>query len=242
MFSVPKSASVLFGIGDDRIQRAVLAAQESAVAAGMAYLERHACRTRHGAGGHELGEGSGFVGAAFRHRTSRAGDPQLHTHVLVANLTRRADGLWGTLDGRLLYAHAKTAGHVHEASFRRELGLRLGVRWRLARNGIADIDGISPAVIDAFSRRRTEIDAKVAEWGRDSAAARQSAALATRSRKDDRITPETLAPEWRRRAWRLGLDGQALTDVVDRGESPVLAQAERDAIATQLLSPSGLTA
>ena len=122
MFSVPKSASVLFGIGDERVQRAVVEAQDDAVAAGLAYLERHACRTRRGAGGHEVVPGSGFVAAAFRHRTSRAGDPQLHTHVLVANATRRADGLWGALDGRQIYAHAKTAGYVHEAVFRRELG------------------------------------------------------------------------------------------------------------------------
>ena len=122
-------------------------------------------------------QGAGFVGAAFRHRTSRAGDPQVHTHVLVANATRRPDGLWGTLDGRQLYAHAKTAGYVHEAVFRHELGQQLGVRWQPARNGIANVDGVSRDVIDAFSRRRAEIDAKVHEWGRGSAAARQSAAL-----------------------------------------------------------------
>jgi len=166
---MPKSASVLFGIGGERVQREVLAAQDEAVAAGLAYLERHACRTRRGAGGHEVVRGWGCIAAAFRHRTSRAGDPQLHTHVLVANATRRADGLWGTLDGRQLYAHAKTAGYVHEAVFRRELSLRLGVAWRQARNGIADIDGVTPAVIDAFSRRRAEIDAPVADWGQASA-------------------------------------------------------------------------
>ena len=136
MFSVPKSASVLFGISDERVQRAVHQAQEQAVAAGLSYLERHACRTRMGAGGHEVVEGAGFVSAAFGHRTSRAGDPQIHTHVLVTNATRRTDGLWGALDARPLYAHAKTGGYVHEAVFRRELTDRLGVQWRAARIGI----------------------------------------------------------------------------------------------------------
>jgi hypothetical protein len=120
-----------FGIGDDRLQRAVLEAQERAVGAGMAYLERHACRTRMGAGGHQVIDGAGFVGAVFGRRTSRAGDPQIHTHVLVSNATRRPDGL----------------------------------QWRVARNGIADVEGVPDAAIEAFSRRRAEIDAQVAEWG-----------------------------------------------------------------------------
>ncbi|MEA2233456.1 MAG: hypothetical protein QOD83_3272, partial [Solirubrobacteraceae bacterium] len=240
MFSVPKSASVLFGIADERVQRAVLEAQDEAVAAGLSYLERHACRTRIGAGGHEVVRGYGFVGAAFRHRTSRAGDPQVHTHVLVANATRRADGLWGTLDGRQVYAHARTAGHVHEAVLRRELGARLGVEWRLARNGISDIDGVSDAVIEAFSRRRAEIDAQVAAWGQRSAAARQSAALATRARKDYGVTPEKLAPEWRHRAQTLGLDQRTLDTLLDREQPRGLRSSE--AIAAEFVSPRGLTA
>jgi conjugative relaxase-like TrwC/TraI family protein len=59
--------------------------------------------------------GSGFVAAAFRHRTSRAGDPQLHTHVLVANMTRGADGRFSALDGQQLYAQAKTAGTLYQS-------------------------------------------------------------------------------------------------------------------------------
>ena len=151
----------------------------------------------------------------------------------------RGDGLWGTLDGRLLYAHAKTAGYVHEAVFRRELGDRLGVWWRSARNGIGDIDGVSDAVIDAFSQRRAEIDKQVAEWGRSSAGARQSAALATRARNDYRGTPATLAPEWRRRADALGLDARAVAGLLDRGAREALAG---DVVAERLVSAQGLTA
>ena len=242
MFSVPKSASVLFGVGGERVQRAVLEAQEVAVAAGVSYLESHACRTRRGAGGREVVAGAGFVAAAFGHRTSRAGDPQVHTHVLVANATRRSDGLWGTLDGRQLYAQARTAGYVHEAVFRRELGARLGVRWGAARNGIGDIEGVSSEVIAAFSRRRAEIDAQVAEWGRTSAAARQSAAVVTRARKDYRVTPEMLAAEWRLRAARLGLDEYAIADVIDRAQRTTSEPRKLAAVADELVSSHGLTA
>ncbi len=129
MFSVPKSASILFGIGDADTQKAVVDAQAAAVGEAVTYLERHACRTRRGAGGYEIVPGDGFVGAAFGHRTSRAGDPQVHTHVLVANATQIGDGSWGSLDGRAIYAEARTAGFIHEAAFRREMSHRLGVAW-----------------------------------------------------------------------------------------------------------------
>jgi hypothetical protein len=86
MFSVPKSASVLFGLGGPRARGAVVRVQQAAVEEAMRYLDREACLVRVGPE-RELQRGGGLVGAAFEHRTSRAGDPQLHTHVLVANGT-----------------------------------------------------------------------------------------------------------------------------------------------------------
>jgi TrwC relaxase len=109
-FSAPKSVSLLFGIGDPHIRDAVLAAHGRAVADAFSYLERSAAVGRRGAGGVNSTWGDGLVAAAFLHRTSRAGDPQLHTHVLVANLVRGADGRWTALDARALYAHGRTAG------------------------------------------------------------------------------------------------------------------------------------
>jgi hypothetical protein len=99
-FSAPKSVSVQFGVGDDRLREATRDAQDRAVEEALAYVERAAGVTRRGAGGASVIAGRGLVAAAFRHRTSRAGDPQLHTHVLVANLILGADGRWGTIDGR----------------------------------------------------------------------------------------------------------------------------------------------
>jgi conjugative relaxase-like TrwC/TraI family protein len=240
MFSLPKSASVLFGIGTPATQRAVLDAQAVAVESALRYLETHACRTRRGAGGYEIVPGDGFVGAAFRHRTSRAGDPQIHTHVLIANATRIADGTWGSLDGRAAYAEARTAGFIHEAVFRRELSNRLGVSWTTPRSGIAEIDGVPRAVIDAFSRRRAEIDAQVRAWGRDTAAARQSAAVQTRKRKDYDVTPEKLAPEWRERAAALGLDATRVEQILRRRAVP--RQELDTALMARLRSSDGLTA
>ena len=87
-FSAPKSVSVVFGIADPEVRRAVRAAHDRAVAEAVWYLERSAAAVRRGHGGAVVEQASGLVAAAFRHRMSRAGDPQLHTHVLVANLAR----------------------------------------------------------------------------------------------------------------------------------------------------------
>jgi conjugative relaxase-like TrwC/TraI family protein len=100
-FSAPKSVSVVFGIADSGIQRLVLDAHRVAVDSALAYLEREAVRLRRGRGGFRVIEADGLMAAAFDHRTSRAGDPQLHTHVLIANQSRGVDGRWSALDGRL---------------------------------------------------------------------------------------------------------------------------------------------
>ncbi len=208
-FSAPKSVSVLFGVGDDRMRGAIQRAHDRAVADAFGYVERHAAVTRRGAGGVHAVPGRGLIAAAFRHRTSRAGDPQLHTHVLVANLTLGADGRWSALDGRRLYAHAKTAGYLYEARLRAELTRELGLEWGPVRNGIADVAGVPAPVLRAFSRRRAEIDAELERHGTRSAAAAQIAALETRRRKDYGVTPEQLAPEWRERAARSRPDARA---------------------------------
>ena len=109
-FSAPKSASVLFGIGDAAMQATIREAHQRAVASAFAYFDDAVSVARRGAGGLRKIEGRGLTAASFLHRTSRAGDPQLHTHVVVANLVQGSDGSWSALDGRLVYAHARTAG------------------------------------------------------------------------------------------------------------------------------------
>lgn len=109
-FSAPKSVSVLWALADRETAERIRSAHERAVGAALGYLEREAAFTRLGHDGHTAVRGEGFVAAAFGHRMSRAGDPQLHTHVLVANLIRTPDGQWRSLDGQRLYRRAKSAG------------------------------------------------------------------------------------------------------------------------------------
>ena len=201
-FNAPKSVSVLFALGNNDHSRAVRAAHDAAVAAALEYVQRDACWVRLGTGGYRLADGSGFVAAAFRHRTSRAGDPHLHTHVLVANMTRRPDGRWAALDGRQLYAHAKTAGYLYEAALRHEITARLGLDWGPVRNGIADLAGIPEQLCSAFSSRRREIQDELARLGLYSARAAQTATLNTRRPKDRGEDISVLHSRWREQTRR----------------------------------------
>jgi conjugative relaxase-like TrwC/TraI family protein len=153
-FSAPKSVSVLFAIG----QPGLVEAHESAVDAALGYLEREACRVRRGRGGVRREVGAGFVAAAYRHRMSRAEDPQLHTHVVAANMARGQDGRWTALDGTPIYRHAKAAGFLYQAHLRAAVRERLPwVRWGAVRNGMAEIEQIAPEVLREFSTRRRQI-------------------------------------------------------------------------------------
>jgi conjugative relaxase-like TrwC/TraI family protein len=107
-FRAPKSVSLLHALGPKEASNEVVSAHGAAVQAAIAYLEREASAARRGKGGKNKIASKGFIGAAFRHRTSRVGDPLLHTHVLVANLIKGEDDRWGALDARRLYVHAKT--------------------------------------------------------------------------------------------------------------------------------------
>jgi conjugative relaxase-like TrwC/TraI family protein len=141
-FRAPKSVSLLYGLGDEATAAVVRDAHDQAVAAALGYLQRQAGFARRGRNGAERVPIDGLVAAAFRHRTSRAGDPLLHTHVLVSNLGRCPDGQWRTLDARLLYSHAKTAGYLYQAALRDQLSRRLGVAWTPVRNGTAEVAGV----------------------------------------------------------------------------------------------------
>ena len=120
-FSAPKGVSLLWAFGSDHTRERISNAHDRAVGAVLDHLSAEACFVQRGAGGQQLLEANGFIGAAFRHRTSRAGDPQLHTHVVVPNLVQGADGRWSAPDGRHLYTWQKTAGTLYQSALRAEL-------------------------------------------------------------------------------------------------------------------------
>jgi conjugative relaxase-like TrwC/TraI family protein len=206
-FSAPKSASLLWAFGADEVRDAISVAHDRAVESVLDHLSTEACYARRGAGGSRLSEANGFIAAAFRHRTSRAGDPQLHTHVVVPNLVQGSDGRWSAPDGRHLYAWKMTAGTLYRSALRAELR-PLGLSWHVRRNGLSEVRDVPQAILRAFSKRRVDIEAVMAERGSTSARAAETSALATRQRKPAGTAPTGLL----RQGWWEQLAGIELAD------------------------------
>jgi conjugative relaxase-like TrwC/TraI family protein len=241
--SAPKSVSVLFALADPATAAAVTAAHQVAVTEALGYLDRH---TSHGLRGHQ-GENQratrvptdGLVAAGFTHHTSRADDPQLHTHLVIANLVHGHDGKWSAVDSRAVHLHARTAGCVYQAVLRGELTRTLGVRWWPVSRGVAEIRGVPESLRREFSTRRKDIEDELDRTGATGRRAAQRAAYVTRPAKTH--TPEQpLRQQWARRAAERGhrVD-RVLDETLDRGPAPNLP-ALRD-VAVELFGPAGVT-
>jgi hypothetical protein len=133
--SDPKSVSLLAAGSSPEVRAEVQAGRHAAIRQVLGWLERKAVGVRRGHNGTDRFRGQGLTAAAFDHRSSREGDPQWHTHVLVQNATLGPDGRWSALDSKRLYAHAMTADRLYHAALRAELTRRLGVRWRQVDRG-----------------------------------------------------------------------------------------------------------
>lgn len=241
----PKSVSVLWALGGPDIAAEVRDAHSAAVDEVVKYYEHHAVRAREPKSNRRV-ETDGIIAAAFDHRTSRAGDPLLHTHVVTANMTRFRDKagevVWRSVESSNLFEHAKAAGCLYQAHLRHELVARLGVRFNPSNNGHAEIDGIPAAVIDLFSKRRNEIEDELAATGRTSARSAQVATLETRKAKDYSVDAETLAARWVEEAATLGFDQATARSCVGGDRAAALDVVEAERILGLLGSPSGICA
>ena len=261
-FSADKSVSLLWAFADDETRRHVVEAFEEANAEAVSYLESVASSTRGASRTPVLdGEGSpvlredgtpryrvetwpirtsGYVAAWFTEFTSRADDPQLHTHLVVGNRVKGVDGVWRAIDGRLLYRHKLAAGYLHEAELRSRLTERLGVRWQPVRNGMADIEAFTRDQIMAFSQRRQQIEAWRDSHGiADTPAGNEIATLATRSPKQDHPL-DTLMPQWLKRGAEVGLTPETVSVVLNR--SCEVTVPDPEPLFDRLASARGLTA
>jgi conjugative relaxase-like TrwC/TraI family protein len=241
-YSPPKSVSVLHAAGDARVAAETLAAHRAAVRSALGWLESDACWTRRGAGGARRLVGEGFVGVEYVHRVSRAGDAQLHSHVVIGNLTR-AEARWTTLDGQALYANLKTASALYHAELRAEMTRRLGVQWEPVAPGklASEITGVPCAVLADQSRRHREIVERMQDRGESTPRAEKAAALDTRKAKDYGLEGRDLAGELRTRIAEMGLGRQELAAVIDRQHHERPRADELARISRHLLGPAGMT-
>jgi len=199
--SPAKSVSLLWALGSPADAAQVEAALYAARDQVEVYLQATACTVRRGHAGATLEPGTGFMGAVFRHRTSRLGDPGIHLHWVVFNVAEGPDGRRTALDARALYRERYTAEAIFQATLRHELTVRLGVVFdEIDRHGAAEIVGISAPMRAAFSRRRAEIVAEMDRVGAHTGAGARIAALTTRKAKPKAVSETELRTEWRQRA------------------------------------------
>jgi len=215
-FSAPKSVSVLFAIAPEATSGVLIACHEEAVRAALSYLEDTAVMVRRGHGGERVEAAGGLIAAAYRHRMSRALDPQLHTHVVAGNLARGPDGRFTALHSTLLYAAAKTTGTLYQAHLRALVSERLGLEWGEVHNGAAELADVQRPVIEHFSKRRHEMEreAQAGGIGLGTKASAERAALATRNRKQYGLETHTWREEVRARAGELGLGAEEVTELL----------------------------
>ncbi len=231
--SAPKSVSIMAEVAGDR---RLIAAHGQAVRTAMAHVERHMAATRIRDGGTVAREATGnLVIASFQHGTSRAQDPQLHTHNVIMNATRDEDGAWRSLEPRALYQLQKQIGAI----YRQELALKvrdLGYEIETGKESMFEIKGVSAEVIVAFSTRSAEIEAALAGRGtsRDaaSAAEKQITALDTREAKVA-VDRAGLVADWRETASQAGFGAAARLAMVERAEAKAADPSHRADMATQ---------
>lgn len=249
-FSLPKSASVLWAVADANTQATIAAAHHKAIDDVLAFMERELAATRAGEAGRDGAvaqvEVTGLIAVAFDHFDSRAGDPQLHTHVVVSNKVRTVfDGRWRSLDGRPLHAATVALSELHTAVFSDHLTRALGVQWERRdreadRNPVWAIATVPESLVVEFSSRSRHIDIEkdrlieeyIATHGRTPSKVtiirlRQQATLTTRPEKQIRSLAD-LTHEWRVRASQLlGRDATPWTrGVVSHHRAPKPLRAE----------------
>ena len=212
-FNAPKSVSIQGLVGGDH---RLIEAHGKAVSRALVELEQYALSRRRG--GSEWVVTGNVVAARFDHIAARPAsgvedgygpDPHLHTHVVIANMTRRPDGEWRGLDPIEIY-RAQSLRHG-------SLPLRTGPRGSTARirnqdrgpDGRWELDGYTREQVMAFSRRRQDIEQALAREGLAGAEAAQNIAHRTRLSKDHR-DEESLKAEWRSRALQYGIEVERL--------------------------------
>ncbi|WP_156388109.1 MobF family relaxase [Cellulomonas sp. Root137] len=244
-FTPPKSVSTLWAVADPRTQATVLAAHRAAVSQSLGFLEDRALFTRTGHAGCRQESTLGAIAAGFDHWDSRAGDPNLHTHLVVANKVQGADGAWRSLDSRALHHATVAISEVYDALMADELARRLPVRWGWRHRGARrsprlEIDGVEDGLMGEFSTRSRCIDEAMTDEVARFAAThgrtpnrieitrlRQTVTRATRPSKHVRPLGELLMA-WRRRAAILtGRTPEELTGTVLQRGRGVPLHADR---------------
>jgi len=240
-FSPAKSISVLWALSDEDTANKIAACHHEAVAEVLAWAEDNTVRTRMGSGGLAQVKTGGIVASEFTHFDTRAGDPDLHSHVLVSNKVQGPDGKWRTLDSRAMFKNHQTLSARYDAIVQELLTRKMGLAFAPSARGqgnepVWEVAGVPEQLIELFSKRRTMArpvyDALVAEYVADHGRQPdkrtqlrlwQSAILDTR---DAKKPAESLADL--RAGWRDDVRATGNADALFGALADTLQGAERD--------------
>ncbi|MEO1489463.1 MAG: MobF family relaxase, partial [Pseudomonadota bacterium] len=210
-FSMPKSASLMAQLGGDS---RVLEAQAKAVKSVMAYVEKHFAETRdysRNPKGEPVATGK-LVYALFQHDTSRKLDPQNHTHAVIAAITQNTAGKWRALHNVEIWKNNSVLGSIYNAALRTGLE-KLGYQSVITgKHGQFEIEGVPRDLIEAFSQRSQEIEAKARELGISTPQGRDAVVVNTRDPKLNADDKQALRAEWERRSKSLGFDAKQIVE------------------------------
>ena len=246
-FSPVKSVSTLWAIADPATAARIERAHQAAVKDTLTFLEEHALFTRLGTNGVRQVNVRGLVATAFTHRDSRAGDPDLHTHVAVANKVQTDDGRWLSIDGRVLFKANVSASEQYNTSLEKHLRADLSLRFEdrpnpdARKRPVREVVGVDPRLNERWSARRASIEARRAELAQQFQATHgrpptevesiQLAQQATLETREAKKAPRSLAEQ--RQSWH-----QQAVEVL--GDESALASMVRSTMAPHAPAPTTL--
>ncbi|MET1006009.1 MAG: MobF family relaxase, partial [Propionibacteriaceae bacterium] len=242
-FTPVKSVSALWALADRELAGEIARAHDAAVTSALTWLEAEGLFTRQGHNGIQQVPARGLLATRFVHRDSRAGDPNLHTHVAISNKCQTLDGRWLAVDGRSVHSLAVSVSELYNSRLEAELSQRIGLRFtprprpatgsasaveRSARD-VREVFGLDPRLLKAWSKRSVMIEARRRELasrfqdehGRpptvvESIALAQQANLETRQAKHEPRSEAEQRQQWRIEAIAVLGDASAVDDMVAR--------------------------
>lgn len=237
-FKWEKSISAAWVQADPATRKVIEDALDLGVRAGIAYLETHGLDVR---AGEQRIAADGMWAIQYRHTSNRNLEPQLHDHVVIANIAADPNGNTRTIAARALFTHATTAGHLAGQAVRHHLTEQLGYEWGPVRNGTCDLAHIHPTPLSAISTRSAEVRELAATYGADSQQARRIAALSTRKHKQAQTDPAALEERWSETLSYWGFTPEHERDLHRRARPVPFRDTDIAKLQAFLDSPNGIT-
>ncbi|MEL7464769.1 MAG: MobF family relaxase [Pseudomonadota bacterium] len=227
-FSAPKSVSVMALLSGDK---RIVTAHDAAVKTALDYAEKTYLQTRMKdpiTGKVERLGGQKMIAGVFRHDSSRALDPQLHSHAVVANMTIGEDGKWRTVQNNAFFKNKMEIGAVYRnalASSLTEIGYDI---WRAGKHGFVEIKGVPKDLERSFSTRSEEIKAALkSSYDAKLSAAAARAAILTRSAKSKSVDRAELYALWRKEAAAKGFGDREMASIRDSAKGRSILSEDR---------------